>query len=531
MALFFSVGHFYSLLDIQKQFVKGRYWEIVAFGSTWLLCLWALICIGSIRNFWIKLSFLLLIFISVLLSDLSQVMIGSQFNDDTLDLFWNARFSSDAFFETYWLQFIKAVLKAALLPSILLFCSFKLKIRQSFICICPLLAILSCFIIFQQMGGVGYRVMPTQFSSIAALLGWLAYPDPVVEKAEVQIELIKAPEIQHLLLIVDESVRGDYLDLNGAQGVTPFLKSIEDRIVNFGIAVSGNNCTATSNAILRMGFNPSMPAENSDNIKAHPTVWKYAKKAGYKTIFVDNQRINGQLQNYMDEAEVKLIDQIHQYSLQTARKNRDLASINLITEYQQSKEKTFIYMNKAGAHFHYEKSYPDDWHIFKPHLLNFEPALNREKMINSYKNAVLWSVDHFFEKLLSQLDLKNTLVLYTSDHGQNLLDDGSPITHCQAENPHQNEAIVPLFVVTENQELLLKFKQAAALNYNQASHFQIFPTLLEIFGFDQNMVEKTYYLNLFSKMQSPPGFVSTKLIKKFGSKAKWDRLNWHKVDF
>ena len=41
-------------------------------------------------------------------------------------------------------------------------------------------------------------------------------------------------------------------------------------------------------------------------------------------------------------------------------------------------------------------------------------------MVCHYPNAIAWSVDEFFRKLLPAVDLSKTLIVYTSDHGQSL---------------------------------------------------------------------------------------------------------------
>ena len=61
-----------------------------------------------------------------------------------------------------------------------------------------------------------------------------------------------------VVLIVDESVRGDFLDINGENmGITPYLYAHKNRVMNFGYASSGANCSADSNQILRYGVNPN----------------------------------------------------------------------------------------------------------------------------------------------------------------------------------------------------------------------------------------------------------------------------------
>ena len=54
------------------------------------------------------------------------------------------------------------------------------------------------------------------------------------------------PIFDKIVMIMDESVRGDYLTLNDpTQNTTPFLNTTSD-LINFGVASSGANCSATS---------------------------------------------------------------------------------------------------------------------------------------------------------------------------------------------------------------------------------------------------------------------------------------------
>ena len=43
--------------------------------------------------------------------------------------------------------------------------------------------------------------------------------------------------------------------------------------------------------------------------------------------------------------------------------------------------------------------------------------LDKELLVNSYKNTIHWSVDHFFKTLTEGVDLTNVIIIYTSDHG------------------------------------------------------------------------------------------------------------------
>jgi len=45
-----------------------------------------------------------------------------------------------------------------------------------------------------------------------------------------------------------------------------------------------------------------------------------------------------------------------------------------------------------------------------------------------------------------------------------------------------------------------------AVNYNKCSHYQIFPTILYLMGYDKEIVTQRYYKTLLDKMTEPVGY-------------------------
>src|SRR5262249_22046720 len=109
-------------------------------------------------------------------------------------------------------------------------------------------------------------------------------------------------------------------------------------------------------------------------------------------------------------------------------------------------------------------------------------------LLRAYNNALLWSVDGFFEKLFSRLDKQNVFIIYTSDHGQS----GQRMSHCSTRNAHVGEGLVPLIVSTGIQDLAVRLRKSATHAYGQATHFEIFPTLLLAMGYDEQWVRERY---------------------------------------
>ena len=68
----------------------------------------------------------------------------------------------------------------------------------------------------------------------------------VVKNSSTKIEGAVHPIFNKIVMIMDESVRGDYISLNDAtHDTTPFLKTLEN-LINFGVAISSGNCSHTS---------------------------------------------------------------------------------------------------------------------------------------------------------------------------------------------------------------------------------------------------------------------------------------------
>ena len=129
----------------------------------------------------------------------------------------------------------------------------------------------------------------------------------------------------------------------------------------------------------------------------------------------------------------------------------------------------FIVINKKGAHFHYNDVYPPDqiiWTPIPPQKVYKDPVM----VSNTYDNAILYNVDNFFRRLIPETqNIGQTIFLYTSDHGQTLIENGAYWSHC---GETKNEALVPLLLIGN-------ISYPPDVKY-RASHFNIFATILDL---------------------------------------------------
>jgi lipid A ethanolaminephosphotransferase len=496
-----------------------RYVGAAAYAAAWVTTLLSLAVVAFSPSPFGRLLWVVPLALSTLAADIYHDLTQLHFNIDTAEGFWQMRHWARDAVETFWQRMLWPTAKVAGLTLLLLVPPRVAMLSQRSLLLLPLLPILLCAGLLYRTGGYGVEGLPVQFSTIG--LGGLlaAYPLPTVEREPVRLARTRTPAVSKILLVVDESVRADFIDLTNPAGVTPTLARNRASIVSYGIATSASNCSQAGNAILRMGANPRTLGRGDNSILRNPTIWRYAKATGYETTFLDAQAENGVLIDYMTPVEKALLDRFIQIEVRPAYQ-RDHEAAQRLRDILRLPTPQFVYLNKHGAHYPYDRDYPMEAGRFRPTAGVGMGTPDRPAVLNSYRNAVEWSTDGFFRILLDGLDLKDVLIVYTSDHGQNLLEDGDPVTHCRG-TPSYREAMVPLLVITGHEDLRTRFMLAADRNQNRVSQFQVFPTLLELFGFDPEGIRRKYYLSLLDDVTERLGYTSGTVFGRFGVPPKW----------
>jgi lipid A ethanolaminephosphotransferase len=214
--------------------------------------------------------------------------------------------------------------------------------------------------------------------------------------------------------------------------------------------------------------------------------------------------------------------------------------LDVVNEELRSDKPVFIYANKNGAHFPYDASYPKSKQLFRPTMTDaqrdetrdgvekrtistYVNAAPEQTRINSYRNAVHWSVDRFFKRLFNEASLSDSVLLYTSDHGQAF--NPNRLSHCTVEDPDPREGLVPLFVSASDPALQARFAAGAQATRGHASHFELAPTLLDLFGYAKTDVAARYGPSLFERNTAAPGFTSGDIFGLFSERPRWHPLD------
>jgi hypothetical protein len=333
-----------------------------------------------------------------------------------------------------------------------------------------------------------------------------------------------------IVILVDESIGGQYLDINSPSGARSGLKNLLDKgdTANFGIAASATNFSVGSNFIMRTG------GTRANYQQRAASIWSYGHRAGYRTVYLYGQSYDG-LQNLMTRGEQKEIDD---YILlkRFSREQRDAAAARIVRRLLHNGVPELVYVNKSGAHFPAWTTYPLRQTVYKPNLSSYikdgTAAIDvfdistRKRYINDYCNSIEWNVGKFFDSALQDGLPAGSTIIYTSDHGE-ALGNRSPLLfgHGRSDGPAPEEGAVPMVVISAPGEGA-RWVSAAASGRG-ASHYQVFPTILQLMGYDKGRVASSFGSALDASAGDPLTFNSN-FYTRFGTAQAWHKI--HKDD-
>lgn len=530
---------------LERLSALGMGLPVLLFGGMFIVLTVALFMTAYIRQTLIRHLLALMMFVSAVFFDVyTRVTADYLTYSSFVSLVYSGGFIQEAAY-----QYRDAIISGVVGGLLLLF-GIGLKPRRrmplpgALLVAAPVLGVLLLSAVLFVRAGEGARGLPIMYTPLAYLnlFTYEALHNTVGPREPVSLARNDAPPGHDIVLIIDESISGNYLDINAPFGVHSNLKEPRPgvAIFNYGYAASIANCSADTNITLRYG------GTRADYMRINstmPSIWQYAKKAGLRTVYIDAQRTGGNLQNLMNDAEKKDIDEFVQFD-QASVRDRDMAAAAKLIDLLNDGKPELVVINKVGAHFPVHDKYPDAFMAYRPTLprgqfveiadtgkrdgFNGQPddwVLYR----NAYKNTLLWNVGEFFSRVFAQADMSNALLIYTSDHGQDLHERGNPglNLHCGGD-PVAEEGLVPLVVIQGDQLRTLDWQKALAANKDRSSHYNIFPTLLQLMGYDLAGIEAVYGKPLSVPTADDFTF-NYRFNARLGAKPEWKYIDLNSI--
>ena len=274
-----------------------------------------------------------------------------------------------------------------------------------------------------------------------------------------------APEVY--VMVVGETARAHNFSLYGYPRNTNPLLSKTPGIIAFPDATTQSNTTHKSVPMLLSAAS----AEDFERLFHEKGILAAFKEAGFHTVFISNQLPNHSFIDFLGEQAdeyyfLKKEDasQGNHYDedlLQKLDEILPLADASSSAHYHYRYRKLFVVLHSYGSHFNYQERYPRSFAYFKPDSRSEAKPENRRDLLNAYDNTIRYT-DYILHGIVERLqkwegvqtktdgvyDQPTSAMLYTSDHGENIFDDGRCLFLHAAPKASDYELHVPFIIWT-----------------------------------------------------------------------------------
>ena len=237
-------------------------------------------------------------------------------------------------------------------------------------------------------------------------------------------ELAARPKKSLVILVVGETARADHFSLNGyARETNPKLEKQD--ILNFSEVSSCGTSTAVSVPCMFSMF----PREDYSDKKGktHEGLLDVLQRAGISVFWRDN---NSDCKGTCLRVPNDDVSKRRDSQFCNDRRCLDEVMLEDLQAYIDKQEgDAIIVLHADGSHGpEYFDRYPEEMERFKPECLtNQLSSCSIEELVNVYDNTILYT-DHFLSEVIELLkrnqDQRDTAMVYVSDHGESLGENG-----------------------------------------------------------------------------------------------------------
>jgi len=294
----------------------------------------------------------------------------------------------------------------------------------------------------------------------------------------------------NVILVIGESARADRWGINGYQrNTTPNLAHLQN-LITYKEAYS----LATNTPL---GIQSIMKKEGYYHLSSFIKVFDQLK---FKTYWFSNQGTRYKLINLIaaEASENLFSDDIR---ISNTGNNYDTDLIPFVQDIlvKNKNKSNMVVLHTIGSHRLYDLRYPNEFKVFNPTCINNElyystnECLDAEKLGNSYDNTIVYT-DYFLSELIEILGETNSILIYISDHGESLGENGIYAHSYPFELAPIEQKHIPLIIWASKKFLakktnLDKFLNASKKTGIKVDQSSIFHSILDCVGIKSEAID------------------------------------------
>ena len=298
------------------------------------------------------------------------------------------------------------------------------------------------------------------------------------------------------VLVIGEAGRAENWSLSGYPRETNPELSLMGGLVYYRDAITQANATHKSVPLILSAAH----AENFELLYRQRSVITAFKESGFTTLFLSNQPPNRSFTDVFAREADHYLNIRQKEGEELVSQNRyDADLLPLLQEYLDTVSgNVFVVFHSYGSHFNYMERYPSDFSYFKPDCFKTVSASQRQEMVNAYDNSIRYT-DYFLSRLIDILRATGdcAALYYTTDHGEDLMDDGRERFLHASPKPTYHQLHIPMFLwFSEPYRIDFPHRCAnAQTNHNApTSTRSSFHTLIDMAGIETEYLDTRYSL-------------------------------------
>lgn len=236
------------------------------------------------------------------------------------------------------------------------------------------------------------------------------------------VEMIVPDICPDVYLIIGEALRSDHLSTNGYHRNTMPMMSRDTMFVSYPHTISKYNYTDESvpHILTRNKL------ETDDAACDEQSFISLFKRAGYRTAWFANQDVSRSYAYFAHEADTMFFCKVNGSFYSFTDKWFDEDMLTYVDEWRRSNNEAsrFAVLHTIGSHWWYPSHFNENQTLFKPIITHKDiGGLGTEELINSYDNTII-ATDQFLYDFTRMIKDDCAIMMYVSDHGENLGEDG-----------------------------------------------------------------------------------------------------------
>lgn len=289
------------------------------------------------------------------------------------------------------------------------------------------------------------------------------------------VHISDSPDSLTIVVVIGEAIRADHLGLNGYHRSTTPQLAKRARARTLGDVYSMHTHTAASVPHMLTPADSLHP----DYAYSRESFIMYLQKEGFSTAWISNQDIGETYAHFIQSADTAIFPNKEKSVFVFDR----WTDADLISEVQKLNlsAKQLLVLHTIGAHWYYANHVPEDFCPYSPITTNRVVTANDQQVVvNAYDNCVAY-LDLVLDSLCSILADHTAVLIYQSDHGESLGENGNYLHAAGAE-----ETKHPAGLIWYSDAFIKRYPQQAAyidsLPTNGLTTDYLFPLVMQLAG-------------------------------------------------